>query len=136
MDETNQGLIATVVKNNEQAGELIGRLFRVADPGVVFSAPVTAGERTIIVASEVVISMGVGFGSGVGPTEGGGESTGGGGGGGGYSFGRPVATIIIEPQGVRVEPVVDPTKIAIAMFTTLGAMFFAWSSMRRLGGRH
>ena len=135
MNETNQGVIAIVVKNSEQATDLIGRLFRVTDPGVVFSAPVTTGERTVIVASELVISMGVGFGSGSGVEEGKtGESTGGGGGGGGYSFGRPVATIIIEPQGVRVEPVVDPTKIVIALFTTLGAMFFAWGSMRKLAG--
>jgi uncharacterized spore protein YtfJ len=136
MDETNQGFMATSVKSSEQAADLIGRLFRVTEPGAVFSAPVTAGERTIIVASEVVVSMGVGFGSGGDTNDSnGGASVGGGGGGGGYSFGRPVATIIVEPQGVRVEPVVDPTKIAVAMFTTIGAMFFAWSSMRRSAGR-
>lgn len=135
MNDTQQGLMTMVVKNSEQAADLIGRLFRMADPGGVFSAPMTAGERTIIVASELVVTMGVGFGSGGGPDDGsGGEGTGGGGGGGGYSFGRPVATIIIEPQGVRVEPIVDPTKIAIAMFTALGAMFIAWGSMRKIAG--
>jgi len=135
MSDTQDGLIAMVVKNSEQAADLIGRLFSVAEPGAVFSAPLTTGERTIIVASELVITMGVGFGSGSGPADNNtGPSTGGGGGGGGYSFGRPVAAIIIEPQGVRVEPIVDPTKIAIAMFTALGAMFFAWGSMRKLAG--
>jgi uncharacterized spore protein YtfJ len=90
--------------------------------------------------------MGFGFGLGGGSDRGGrrqrvsedkpqdeeGEAgIGGGGGGGGASAGRPVAVISIGPEGVQVEPVVDPTKIALAFFTTLGSMFFMLSKMRK-----
>lgn len=56
-----------------------------------------------------------------------------GGGGGGFSTGRPVAAISIGPDGVHVEPIVDATKVALAFFTTLGAMAMMWSSMRKAG---
>src|SRR3989304_3171795 len=46
-----------------------------------------------------------------------GSGVGGGGGGGGRVFARPVAVIISGPDGVKVEPVVDATKIALAFFT-------------------
>jgi len=42
-----------------------------------------------------------------------------------------VAAILIGPDGVRVEPIVDPTKIAIAFFTTIGAMFVSWRAIRK-----
>ena len=48
--------------------------------------------------------------------------TGVGGGGGGRTLARPVAIIIMDAEGVRVEPVVDPTKIALAALTTAGFM--------------
>jgi hypothetical protein len=37
-------------------------------------------------------------------------------------FSRPVAVIIASPEGVRVEPVVDVTKIALAALTAAGFM--------------
>ena len=60
-----------------------------------------------------------------------GSGFGGGGGGGGTAMARPVAAIIIEPNGVRVEPIIDPTKIAIAFFTTLLSIFMALGKGRR-----
>ncbi|NJN54907.1 MAG: hypothetical protein HC804_09210, partial [Anaerolineae bacterium] len=39
------------------------------------------------------------------------------------------------PEGVRVEPIVDATKIAIAFFTAFGAMWMALSKMRRAANR-
>lgn len=39
---------------------LIDRLFSVARPGAVFGEPVTAGEHTVITASEVTVSLGFG----------------------------------------------------------------------------
>jgi uncharacterized spore protein YtfJ len=125
------------VKNLEQASQLMEKLFDVARPGAVFSQPTTAGDRTVITASEVRVGMGFGYGGGggTGPAdEEGGEAqsgVGGGGGGGGGSAGRPVAVISIGPEGVRVEPVVDVTKISLAMFTTLGSMFLMLRNMRR-----
>jgi len=137
-------IVATAVKNQEQAAELVEKLFAVAQPGAVYGEPVTVGEHTVITASEVNVGMGFGFGGGSGrggrrqrvsedkPQDEEGEAgIGGGGGGGGASAGRPVAVISIGPEGVQVEPVVDPTKIALAFFTTLGSMFFMLSKMRK-----
>jgi hypothetical protein len=42
-----------------------------------------------------------------------------------------VAVIEVGPAGVRVEPIVDPTKIAIAFFTTFAAVFVAIGRVRR-----
>jgi uncharacterized spore protein YtfJ len=149
MNEKDSGLFGMSLQNVSQVHDLIGRLFRVAEPGAVYSEPIVAGDRTVVVTSELSMSVGagVGFGHSDGPAEqaasqgnapdGSGstasskDETGGGGGGGGFSFGRPVAAVIIEPTGVRVEPIVDPTKLGIAFFTTVGAMFFAWTQLRR-----
>lgn len=140
-------IVATAVKNQEQAAELVEKLFAVAQPGAVYGEPVTVGEHTVITASEVKVGMGFGCGLGAGPAaepgegeteskdepqdERAGTGYGGGGGGGGVSGGRPVAVISIGPEGVQVEPVVDATKIALAFFTTLGSMFFMLSKMRK-----
>ena len=131
MTNEKEGFITEAVHSTDQALDLVGRLFRVSEAGVVFGQPIVQGERTVIVASEVAVGMGAGAGYGGEPD----ESAGGGGGGGGYSFGRPVAVIEIEPQGVHVTPIVDSTKIAVAVFTTVGAMLFAWSGMRRQARR-
>ena len=148
MSEEFNKIVATAVKNQEQAAELVEKLFAVAQPGAVYGEPVTVGEHTVITASEVNVGMGFGFGLGGGSGRGGrgrrvsedkpqdeegeaGIGGGGGGGGGGASAGRPVAVISVGPEGVQVEPVVDPTKIALALFTTLGSMFFMLSKMRR-----
>ncbi len=112
--------------------EMVNRLFDVAHTDAVFSTPYTTGEYTIITASEVMVSMGAGYGGGgtISERDADSEETdgsassgfGGGGGGGGVSFGRPVAAISIGPAGLQVKPIVDPTKISIAFFTTLAAM--------------
>jgi uncharacterized spore protein YtfJ len=142
-----EAFAAAAAKSNEDAMALLGRLFKVAEPGSVFSTPVIAGDHTVITASEITVGMGLGFGTGgepapkptgAGEAKAGEESrneggVGGGGGGGGFSTGRPVAAIIISPAGVRVDPVVDVTKIAVVLFTALGAMFMAWRAMRRFG---
>jgi len=144
-------IVATAVKNQEQAAELVEKLFAVAQPGVVYGEPVTVGEHTVITASEVKVGMGFGCGLGAGPAaepgegeteskdepqdERAGTGYGGGAGGAGVSGGRPVAVISIGPEGVQVEPVVDATKIALAFFTTLGSMFFMLSKMRKAGNR-
>jgi hypothetical protein len=44
---------------------------------------------------------------------------------------RPVAVISVGPDGVDVEPVVDVTKLGLALFTALGAMFLMFGRMRR-----
>jgi hypothetical protein len=42
-----------------------------------------------------------------------------------------VAAIIVEPQGVRVEPIVDVTKLGLAFLTTLASMFAMASKIRK-----
>jgi uncharacterized spore protein YtfJ len=145
MSDKLDKVIATAQKSQEQAARVVEKLFEVAQPSAVYGEPQVIGERTVITASEVSVGMGIGFGLGGGTDRGGrhtasesepeveGEDTGlgGGGGGGGGSMARPVAVISVGPEGVHVEPVVDPTKIALAFFTTLGSMFFMLSRMRR-----
>lgn len=113
-------------------------LFDVARPEAVFAPPVTVDGRTVISAAEVLVGMGIGGGGGPSPaTEGqaegenAGMGMGMGAGGGGYAQSRPVAVIIIDGDGVRVEPVVDVTKLGLAAITVLGSMFFFLARMMR-----
>jgi uncharacterized spore protein YtfJ len=138
---------------NHAVDEILSRvdqLFDAARPETVFAAPVTAEGRTVISASEVFLITGVGAGVGgaTGPTQTeppdddlkGGTSGGGGGGGGGGGAvnARPVAIVVIDANGVRVEPVVDATKIGLAALTVLGAVLVMfgriWNMQRKLGG--
>lgn len=109
-------------------------LFDVARPEAVFAPPVTVDGRTVISAAELLVGMGIGGGGGPSPaTEGqaDGENAGMGAGGGGYAQSRPVAVIIIDGDGVRVEPVVDVTRLGLAAITVLGSMFFFLARMMR-----
>jgi uncharacterized spore protein YtfJ len=156
MNEFLDKLGVTITTSHEQNLSLIQKLFETARPSAVFSEPLRAGDYTVITASEVMASGGVGYGGGGGSgpamveteevditdeipveaiaedDESGGEGYGVGGGGGGYSFARPVAAITIGPDGVTVEPIVDATKIAIALFTTIGAMALMFARMSKL----
>lgn len=115
------------------------RLFDTARPEAVFAEPVTAEGRTVIGAAEVLIAAGFGGGSGSGPAptpEGvasAGESEGMGAGMGGYAQSRPVAVVIIDGNGARVEPVVDVTKLGLAALTVFGSMIFMLGRMLRAG---
>ncbi len=139
-DDLNKMFIEKI-PSQEKANELMAKLFTVTQPEVVFSPPVTAHEQTVITASEVTAGFGFGFGGGggVAPDQEGNADTavnlggGGGGGGGGTAQARPVAAIIMTPTGVRVEPIVDVTKISIAFFTAFGAMIGMLYKMKRGG---
>ncbi len=143
----------SILKNQENSQQILEKFVETARPSSIFAPPLTAGDYTIITASEVYAGMGVGFGGGGGsgpaaaeePTSDQppaeqpagedlppGSGVGYGGGGGGVTMGRPVAAITIGPDGVNVEPIVDVTKIAIAFFTTLGAMALMFSRMTKL----
>ena len=130
------------LKGQKQGLEVLDRLYEVAQPSAVFGEPITAGERTVMTASEAWVGLGFGFGIGSGPQaqmgrrEQGGEgqqeeAVGGGGGGGGGSGARPVAIIDISPEGVRVEPVVDVSKLGLAALGAMGGMLLMWGKMRR-----
>jgi len=152
----------SILKNQENSQQILEKFVETARPSSVFAPPLTAGEYTVITASEVYAGMGIGFGGGggsgpaAGPEAGPeaseepigdqppaeqaaaaedlppGSGVGYGGGGGGVTLGRPVAAITIGPDGVRVEPIVDATKIAIAFFTTIGAMALMFSRMMKM----
>ncbi len=147
MSDKLEDVVVTAIKNQQQGQELLEKLVAVAQPGTVYGAPVTVGDYTIITASEVTVNVGFGYGigggSGAQPASGQsageevaqdkteGTGLGGGGGGGGFSGARPVAVVVIGPSGLHVEPVVDPTKIALAFFTALGTMFIMARRMSR-----
>ena len=120
-DDNFNKLISESTATPEAAFGLIDKLLDVAKPEAVYSEPVETGNVTVITASEYAGGMGAGYGGGAT----------GGGGGGGSILSRPVAAIIVEDDRVRVEPIVDVTKISIAFFTTLGAMWMAWGRMRK-----
>jgi len=143
MTDTFNAMAQDMDKYQEQSREWMDKLLAAAKPRAVYGEPITSGNYTVITASEVTAGGGFGYGFGggsapasaPGPTPGQEqEKVGGGGGigGGGGSAGRPVATIIIGPEGVRVEPVIDATKIALAIFTTVGAMWMMLGRMRRM----
>lgn len=146
MDESFDRITTAAANSQEQASRMFERLMKVAQPESVYSEPVISGEYTVITASEVTAGVGYGFGiaagSGTAPTseeteektEAGSQGTGagGGGGGGGGSMARPVAVITIGQQGVEVKPIVDITKLGLAMFVTAGSMLMMLARMARL----
>jgi uncharacterized spore protein YtfJ len=124
----------------------IEKLADVAKPQAVFSDPMEAAGYQVITASEVMLGLGLGFGGGGGEgaeDENGeqeGEETeevqqmsgmGVGGGGGGGASGRPVAIISLTQDGVKVEPIVDVTKLALGFFAAMGALFISIGTARR-----
>jgi uncharacterized spore protein YtfJ len=115
----------------EQAADrMAGNLeavFGTASPATVFSAPERVGDDLIITAASWERAGGFGFGGGQGPAGDDRVEGGGGGGGGGTSVGRPVAVIRVGPSGVRVEPIIDLTKVAVtALLSALGV----WKVLR------
>ncbi len=122
-DGDSMALAENSIKSSE---EIMHTFLETARVAAVYGAPVEHGDKLVIPSAEVVSAMG--YGSGVGGGEGG---AGGGSGGGGRTFSRPVAVIISGPDGIEVEPVVDVTKIALALFTLLGFVFSLAGRMRR-----
>ena len=112
----------------------LDKFLTAANVEAVYGPPISQGENIVIPAAEVLSLVGFGLGSG-GGSQGTTESSkasgsGGGGGGGGRVLSRPVAVISMSPAGVRVEPIVDVTKIALAVFTTVGFMATVLSRMK------
>lgn len=80
----------------------VGELERILNSKTVVGEPITVGEATLIPLVSVGFGFGAGGGTGSPPGQSGQGLGGGTGGGGGI---RPVAVLIIDPQGVRLEPV-------------------------------
>ena len=109
--------------------------------GAVFGEPIREGGVTVVPVAEVRFAFGYGYGSGRGRGE---ESEGSpstaeqGSGGGSGAGGRASAKgyVRISADGVRFEPVLDVTRLALA-----GIAFAAWSvfwigrTMRAVGSK-
>ena len=121
--------------------DLVDKIFSAAHTSAVYSEPVTAGGYTVITASEVTAGGGFGSGHGFGPADAASPtaqadpaqpaSAGGGSGGGGGSSGRPVAVIVVGPDGVEVKPIFDVTKFGLAVLTAWAVMLATALRLRR-----
>jgi uncharacterized spore protein YtfJ len=114
-------------KSVEAIKETFKELVEKADVSNVYAKPVKHGDTLLIPAAEVMAGVGFGLGQGygqAGETDESAENTGGGegGGGGGRMLSRPVAIVIASETGVRIEPVIDQSKIWMAAITAGGFM--------------
>jgi uncharacterized spore protein YtfJ len=125
-------------KSMEMTEEVLGKLLETSGSSVVYGRPIKQGDVIIIPAAEVIAGAGFGSAFGYGPASednerstplGGGEGAG----GVGRTFSRPVAAIIISPEGVRIEPVRDRTKVLLAAITAGG--FMAATLLRMISPR-
>jgi uncharacterized spore protein YtfJ len=83
----------------------VGEIERMLNTKTVVGEPITVEGNTLIPLINVGFGFGVGEGEGTEPQKGGGHG-GGTGGGGGV---KPVALVIINKDGVRVEPIKSGT---------------------------
>lgn len=103
--------------------EAVGTVLAPIGVGDVFSDPVERDGSVIFTAAAVERAGGFGFGAGEGDDPDSGQVGGGGGGGGGGAVhGRPVAVISVDEDGVTVTPVIDFTRIGIAVLAVLVAL--------------
>lgn len=146
---SNQDVILAASSGSlDSVQEILEKFLDTARVEAVYGQPVQHGSTLIIPTAEVLTGMGfgMGFGGGEAPQEEekdipaeepeeeskrGGTGAGGGGGGGGQSLSRPVAVIIADQDGVRIEPVFDRTKVALAALTALGFAVSMLARMRR-----
>ncbi|HIE57307.1 MAG TPA: hypothetical protein EYP88_03630 [Anaerolineales bacterium] len=132
MSEEKEIIIEDPGQAIDMAQETMETFIETASVDKVYSEPLVHEETMIIPAAEVfaVAGFGAGYGASTAPGEDESDS-GGGAGGGGRTFARPVAVVIADGNGVRVEPILDPTKIALTFFTALGFMFASIARMTR-----
>lgn len=139
--EAEFDITMSLPKSMDLAKETMDKFLAAASVEAVYGAPIQNGDTLIIPTAEVLSGMGFGLGTGVGDNAAKDEAGnpmksmggGGGGGGGGRVLSRPVAVVIASPEGVRVEPVVDVTKVALAALTAGG--FILGMLLRMLRGK-
>jgi uncharacterized spore protein YtfJ len=123
MNEQSSNLDRAAARTTENLAAVFGP----ASPDAVFSAPERLNDELVITAASWERAGGFGFGGGGGIDPTGPPEGGGGGGGGGTSVGRPVAVITVGAEGIRVEPVIDLTKLAVtALLSAVGV----WRALR------
>lgn len=130
--ETRGGFVAPA----SRAADVVEKLISVGDVSKVYGEPILHGDSLLLPAAEILAIAGFGMGSRGragrdregNPQRGGGSGEGG---GGGQTLARSVAVIVASPEGVRVKPVFDFTKIALAALTAAGFVFASWRGMSK-----
>ena len=129
MTEIKNEIFLDAIQFPTEGLALMGKVTDAASPKAVFGEPIQQGDTTVITASSVNVGLGYGLGGFVldrsGSEHDKRHEVNGGGGGGGGSYARPVAVISIGPDGVKVEPIVDITKICLGFFSMFAALFAA-----------
>lgn len=118
---------------------LLGKLTEAAAPGAVYGEPIQQDDTTVITANSVSVGLGFGmFGFVLGRTEAGQEEhqqarreVNGGGGGGGSTKVRPVTVVSIDPEGIKVIPVINVNKIVLAFLSTISAVLIAIHKVKK-----
>lgn len=91
----------------------------------VFGEPIAVGERVIIPVAETSLGGGVGYWQGPGDAQPQPRTVrlASGGGAGGGATTRPVAAIVITPDEVRVQPIIDAGKLVLSGIATTAAVW-------------
>jgi uncharacterized spore protein YtfJ len=129
--ETDENLHAEALSSLQIVQTTLQEFLGSADVSKVYGEHIQNGDTIIIPASESAYAMGFGVGAGAGTDDNEAGGSGAGGGGGGWSMARPVAVVVAYPTGVRVEPVIDLTKIGLAALTAAGFMMATLMRMSR-----
>lgn len=87
------------------AGKITEQLTRLAKSSAVMSKPISSGERHLVPLCELSLAFGSGGGTGEakGDDAGAGSAKGKGGGAAGGAKATPVAVLIVDEQGVRIQ---------------------------------
>ena len=104
----------------ELAANVWDRLVVSAQVGLAYGEPRVVGDRTIIPIGAVGYGFGWGGGGGTALDKAGNPATGSGGGGGGAVGVQPFALLEISGDRVRLRPVLDWTRIIVALIVTVG----------------
>ena len=139
MTELKDEIYLKAVHTPAEGTELLSKITEAASPSAVYGEPIQQGDTTVITANSVSVGLGFGmFGFVLGRTEAGQEEhqqarqeVNGGGGGGGSTKVRPVAVVSIDPEGVKVIPVINVTKIVLAFFSTISAILIAIHKVKK-----
>ena len=125
-DKDNE--LPDIDRMNAVVQDTMSKLIDAADVDKVYGPPIAQGDVVVIPASENLTLLGFGVGGGAGTDSNGNGAIGG---GGGRTLSRPVAIIVVTPEGAYVEPIMDPTKVALAAITAAGFMFVMLLRMMR-----
>jgi uncharacterized spore protein YtfJ len=126
MDERAQ--MRTAAATTATIERILSQISQAARAEAIFGQPVERGDYTVIPCAKVSVGLGLGSGSGSSPMTKGeqgkaqGQGQGEGAGGGGGANGRPMAVIVVSRTGVRVQPIVDVTRVIVASLVTAGLM--------------